>query len=108
MSVNTKLHAFETSAEAAYVIDLKTNAVLLSKNPNKPMQPASLSKLMTLNMAFEALKDGRLALDDQLPVSRHAEKYKGSTMFLTTRHRPTVEELIKKSNELHEFVFPFF
>ena len=95
VSLNTKLHAFETSAKAAYVIDLKTNAVLLSKNPNKPMQPASLSKLMTLNMAFEALKDGRLALDDQLPVSRHAEKYKGSTMFLTTRHRPTVEELIK-------------
>ena len=95
VSLNTKLHAFETSAKAAYVIDLKTNAVLLSKNPDKPMQPASLSKLMTLNMAFEALKDGRLALDDQLPVSRHAEKYKGSTMFLTTRHRPTVEELIK-------------
>ena len=95
VSLNTKLHAFETSAKAAYVIDLKTNAVLLSKNPDTPMQPASLSKLMTLNMAFEALKDGRLALDDQLPVSRHAEKYKGSTMFLTTRHRPTVEELIK-------------
>ena len=95
VSLNTKLHAFETSAKAAYVIDLKTNAVLLSKNPDTPMQPASLSKLMTLNMAFEALKDGRLALDDRLPVSRHAEKYKGSTMFLTTRHRPTVEELIR-------------
>ena len=88
-------YAFETSAKAAYVIDLKTNAVLLSKNPDEPMQPASLSKLMTLNMVFEALKDGRLALDDKLPVSRHAEKYKGSTMFLTTRHRPTVKELIK-------------
>ena len=88
-------YAFETSAKAAYVIDLKTNAILLSKNPDEPMQPASLSKLMTLNMVFEALKDGRLALDDKLPVSRHAEKYKGSTMFLTTRHRPTVKELIK-------------
>lgn len=88
-------YAFETSAKAAYIIDLKTNAVLLSKNPDEPMQPASLSKLMTLNMVFEALKDGRLALDDKLPVSRHAEKYKGSTMFLTTRHRPTVKELIK-------------
>lgn len=95
VSLNTKLHAFETSAKAAYIIDLKTNAVLLSKNPDTPMQPASLSKLMTLNMAFEALKDGRLTLDDKLPVSKHAQKYKGSTMFLTTRHRPTVEELIK-------------
>ena len=95
VNLNTKLHAFETSAKAAYIIDLKTNAVLLSKNPDTPMQPASLSKLMTLNMAFEALKDGRLTLDDKLPVSKHAQKYKGSTMFLTTRHRPTVEELIK-------------
>jgi D-alanyl-D-alanine carboxypeptidase (penicillin-binding protein 5/6) len=90
----TQIIAFETSAKAAYIIDLKTNAVLLSKNPDEPMPPASLSKLMTLNMVFEALKDGRLSLDDKLPVSRHAEKYKGSTMFLTTRHRPTVKELI--------------
>ena len=90
----TQIIAFETSAKAAYIIDLKTNAVLLSKNPDEPMPPASLSKLMTLNMVFEALEDGRLSLDDILPVSRHAEKYKGSTMFLTTRHRPTVKELI--------------
>jgi D-alanyl-D-alanine carboxypeptidase (penicillin-binding protein 5/6) len=90
----TQIIAFETSAKAAYIIDLKTNAVLLSKNPDEPMPPASLSKLMTLNMVFEALEDGRLSLDDKLPVSRHAEKYKGSTMFLTTRHRPTVKELI--------------
>ena len=90
----TQIIAFETSAKAAYIIDLKTNAILLSKNPDEPMPPASLSKLMTLNMVFEALEDGRLSLDDKLPVSRHAEKYKGSTMFLTTRHRPTVKELI--------------
>ena len=90
----TQIIAFETSAKAAYIIDLKTNAVPLSKNPDEPMPPASLSKLMTLNMVFEALEDGRLSLDDKLPVSRHAEKYKGSTMFLTTRHRPTVKELI--------------
>ena len=94
LCVPTQIIAFETSAKAAYIIDLKTNAVLLSKNPDEPMPPASLSKLMTLNMVFEALEDGRLSLDDKLPVSRHAEKYKGSTMFLTTRHRPTVKELI--------------
>ena len=94
LCVPTQIIAFETSAKAAYIIDLKTNAVLLSKNPDEPMPPASLSKLMTLNMVFEALEDGRLSLNDKLPVSRHAEKYKGSTMFLTTRHRPTVKELI--------------
>ena len=72
---------FETVAKFAYVIDLKTNKVLFSKNSDNVFSPASLSKLMTLYMAFEALELGLLSLNEKLPVSRHAEKYKGSSMF---------------------------
>jgi D-alanyl-D-alanine carboxypeptidase (penicillin-binding protein 5/6) len=54
-----------------------------------------MSKLMTLNMVFEALEDGRLALDTRLPVSQHAMDYGGSTMFLNTQDRVTVEDLIR-------------
>jgi D-alanyl-D-alanine carboxypeptidase (penicillin-binding protein 5/6) len=54
-----------------------------------------MSKLMTLLMTFEALDDGRLSLDTRLPVSEHAMSFGGSTMFLTTSDRPTVEELIR-------------
>jgi len=86
--------AFETEATAAYVIDHNTGQVLLDINADLPLPPASMSKLMTLNMVFEALEDGRLALDTILPVSEHAMAYDGSTMFLNTRDRVSVEDLI--------------
>ena len=87
--------AFETSAKAAYVIDQTTGTVLLAKNADEPLPPASMSKLMTLYMAFEAVRDGRLSLDERLPVSTHAMNYGGSTMFLNTQDRVRVEDLIR-------------
>ncbi len=87
--------AFETNARAAYVIDLNTGMVLMDKQSDVPLPPASMSKLMTLNMLFEALRDGRVALDDRFGVSARASSLGGSTMFLNERDRPTVEELIK-------------
>lgn len=87
--------AFETAAKAAYVVDMGTGTVLLSKNADEPLPPASMSKLMTLYMAFEAIRDGRLSLDEKLLVSRHAMSYKGSTMFLDTTDRVSVEDLLR-------------
>ncbi|WP_170340443.1 D-alanyl-D-alanine carboxypeptidase family protein [Ruegeria arenilitoris] len=89
------VHAFDTSARAAYVIDQTTGTVLLSKNADEPLPPASMSKLMTLYVAFEALRDGRLTLDETLPVSEHAMSYGGSTMFLNTQDRVRVEDLLR-------------
>ncbi|WP_299986896.1 D-alanyl-D-alanine carboxypeptidase family protein [uncultured Ruegeria sp.] len=87
--------AFDTTARAAYVIDQKTGTVLLSKDADQPLPPASMSKLMTLYVAFEALRDGRLTLDETLPVSEHAMSYGGSTMFLNTQDRVRVEDLLR-------------
>ena len=87
--------AFETKARAAVVYDLTTNTVLLEKNADTPLPPASMSKLMTLNMLFEALKDGRVTLDTRFAVSERAQAMGGSTMFLNTSDRPTVEQLIQ-------------
>jgi D-alanyl-D-alanine carboxypeptidase (penicillin-binding protein 5/6) len=67
----------------------------LNKNADEPLPPASMSKLMTLYVAFEAVRDGRLALDDRLPVSEHAMSFGGSTMFLNTRDRVRVEDLLR-------------
>ncbi|GAA5066191.1 D-alanyl-D-alanine carboxypeptidase [Roseibacterium beibuensis] len=91
----TLAQAFETEARAAYVIDHGTGQVLLARNAEEPLPPASMSKLMTLLMTFEALDDGRLTLETRLPVSQHAMDYGGSTMFLNTADRPTVEDLIR-------------
>ncbi|RMD93390.1 MAG: D-alanyl-D-alanine carboxypeptidase [Alphaproteobacteria bacterium] len=87
--------AFETRARAAYVYDLTTDTVLLEKNADLALPPASMSKLMTLNMLFEALEDGRVSLDTRFRVSTRAKSMGGSTMFLNERDRPTVEQLIK-------------
>ncbi|MGP1357811.1 D-alanyl-D-alanine carboxypeptidase family protein [Roseicyclus sp.] len=87
--------AFETQAGSAWVVDHNTGQVLLSHNAEVPLPPASMSKLMTLLMTFEALESGRLTLETRLPVSEHAMSFGGSTMFLNTTDRPTVEELIR-------------
>lgn len=87
--------AFETTARSAYVLDVGTKTVLMEKDAEVPLPPASMSKLMTVNMLFEALQDGRVTLDTQFSVSQRAMDMGGSTMFLNVNDRPTVEELLK-------------
>lgn len=91
--------AFETKATSAYVIDQTTGTVLLSKEAEIPLPPASMSKLMTLYMAFEALRrgkaDGGLDLNEMLPVSEHAQSYGGSSMFLRSGEEVSVEDLVR-------------
>jgi D-alanyl-D-alanine carboxypeptidase (penicillin-binding protein 5/6) len=87
--------AFETRARAAFVMDQTTGTVLLNKNADEALPPASMSKLMTLLMAFEAVRDGRLTMQETLPVSQHAMSYGGSTMFLDTTDRVSVEDLLR-------------
>jgi len=87
--------AFETRAKAAFVLDQTTGTVLMTKNADEALPPASMSKLMTLYMAFEAVRDGRLSMEERLPVSQHAMSYGGSTMFLDTTDRVKVADLIR-------------
>lgn len=87
--------AFETRASAAWVYDMTTDTVLLSKRADVPLPPASMSKLMTLNMLFEALRDGRVTLETRFRVSDKAAAMGGSTMYLDQRDRPTVLDLIQ-------------
>jgi len=95
ISVALPATAFDTRANAAYVYDLTTATVLLDKNADQPLPPASMSKLMTLYVAFEAIERGLLRMTDELVVSSHANSYGGSTLFLKTGERVTVEDLIR-------------
>jgi D-alanyl-D-alanine carboxypeptidase (penicillin-binding protein 5/6) len=90
-----RAQAFETRAAAAWVYDMSTSTVLLSKDADIPLPPASMSKIMTLFMLFEALRDGRVTMDTRFPVSARAMAMGGSSMFLNQNDRPTVEELIQ-------------
>ncbi|MBO6886335.1 MAG: D-alanyl-D-alanine carboxypeptidase [Marivita sp.] len=91
----TAAAAFDTRATAAFVLDEKTGTVLLAKNADEALPPASMSKLMTLYIAFEAVRDGRLRMDEELPVSAHANSFGGSTLFLRQGERVSVEDLIR-------------
>lgn len=89
---------FDTRASNAWVFDVATHTVLMDKNGEVAVPPASMSKLMTLNMLFEALQDDRVTLDTTFGVSAEAIRFTaegGSTMYLQPGDRPTVEELIR-------------
>lgn len=86
--------AFETKATSALVVDHATGMVLLSKNASEPRPPASMSKLMTLYMLFEAIRDGRVTPETEFIVSRRAQAIGGSRMFVEAGTRVPVDALI--------------
>lgn len=94
-----KAPPFDTSARVAYLIDLSSGAVLLDKNGNQRMPPASMAKMMTTNVAFELIDKGELSLTKKCQVRPETwEKWHGpkagSTMFLAIGDQPTIEDLL--------------
>lgn len=85
----------ETAAREAFIFDMNTGAVLLEKNADQLMSPASMSKLMTITMVFERLKDGTLNMEDTLPVSEKAWKKGGSKMFVEVDTRVSIGDLLR-------------
>ncbi len=84
-----------TSAEHAIIMDGQTGAVLWAKDADVSTPPASMSKLMTLDILFQELKDGRVKLTDTFPVSQRAWSTQGSKMFVVLGSRVAVQDLIR-------------
>lgn len=94
-----KAPPFETPAQVAYLIDLSSGAVLLAKDADRRMPPASMAKMMTTNVAFELIKKGDLKLDKMCTVRPETwQKWHGpqagSTMFLSPNEQVSVENLL--------------
>jgi serine-type D-Ala-D-Ala carboxypeptidase (penicillin-binding protein 5/6) len=87
--------AISTTAKQALLVDIDSNAILYSKNHTQKMSPSSMSKLMTVYLAFEKLKENQLQLSDAFIVSQNAWKKEGSRMFLVPNKEVTVENLLK-------------
>jgi D-alanyl-D-alanine carboxypeptidase (penicillin-binding protein 5/6) len=85
----------DTSASVAYIVDFQTGAVLLDKNGDRQIEPASMSKLMTIYLLFEALKNGKIKLSDRFPVSERAWRTQGSKMFVELNNLIKVEDLLQ-------------
>ncbi|MBE6450885.1 MAG: D-alanyl-D-alanine carboxypeptidase [Alphaproteobacteria bacterium] len=98
--VSFEAFSFETTAKNAILVDYETGAYIYTKDHDKKMAPASMSKLMTLYVVFDKIKNGYLSLDDTFEVSENAWRKGGaasgsSTMFLKIGEKVKVEDLIK-------------
>ncbi len=83
------------AARAWITLDAVSGQVVASSNPDMKIEPASLTKIMTAYVAFNALKEKRLTLEQDVPVSQTAWKTRGSRMFIEPRKPVTVDELLK-------------
>lgn len=87
-----------TPARQAVLLDTSTGSILFEKDADTPFPPASMSKLMTIYYAFDAIKQGELALDDEVVVSDETWREwnnRGSTMFLRAKDVVTVADLLR-------------
>lgn len=96
-AVNIAVYADEPSiaAPSAILIEASTGEVIYEKNADESLHPASITKIMTLILIFDAIDAGQIALDDAVTVSEHAASMGGSQVFLEEGEKQTVETMIK-------------
>jgi len=87
--------SLETTSKAAILIDADSGRVLYEKNPDQLIPPASMSKMMTVYIIFDALKKGEIKLSDTYKISEKAWRQEGSRMFLKLNDQVTIENLLK-------------
>lgn len=88
---------YETEAPIAYMTDLSSGAVLFEKDADRQIPPASMAKMMTVYVAFDQLKNGKIALDQEItiqPATWRKWQGQGSTMFLAANDKPTIKDLL--------------
>ena len=85
----------ELSAETAILMEAETGTVLFEQDADKELPPASVTKVMTLLLIFDALKEGKISLDEEVTTSEYAASMGGSQVFLEVGEKQTVDTLIK-------------
>lgn len=83
------------SAKSAILMEISTGKVLMEMNPDEKLSPASITKVMTILLVFEALEDGKIALEDKVTASQNASSKGGSQIWLKEGEVMTVHELLK-------------
>ena len=87
--------AVALASPSAILMEASTGTVLFEKNPDEIRSPASITKIMTLILTFEAIEKGRIKLEDEVSTSAYAKSMGGSQVFLEEGEIQTVDTLIK-------------
>lgn len=93
-AANTVALDFNFASKAQLLMDVKSGQILYENNIHEKLYPASLTKIMTMLLAMEALEEGKVKLDDLIPVSEKAAGLGGSQLFLAPGDRITFEEMM--------------
>ena len=93
--ISTKSFSIDTKAEQAIVIDFDTNEILFEKNYNLKTPPASMTKILTVYVAFDRLKNTDLSINNECTVSAKAYKMGGSRTFLEIDDKVSIDDLLK-------------
>lgn len=92
---NEKNQQNQISAPSAILMEASTGQIIYEKNPDEKLPPASVTKVMTLLLIFDALKSGQIKLEDEVTTSEYAASMGGSQVFLEPGETQTVDTLIK-------------
>ena len=87
--------AVEITSPSAILVEASTGSVIFDKNSTERRSPASVTKVMTLLLAFEQIDSGKINLEDIVTVSAHAKSMGGSQVYLEEGETQTMETMIK-------------
>lgn len=94
-TINVTAEELEVNGKSAILMEQSTGKILFDKNSHEKLAPASITKIMTMLLIFEAVENGRIKLDEMAVTSDHAASMGGSQVFLEAGEQQTVQDLIK-------------
>lgn len=89
------MNEFDINAKSAILVDARSGQVIYEKNPHEKLPPASVTKVMTMLLAMEALENKQIALTDTVTISARASSMGGSQLYMEPGEQQTVDTLIK-------------
>ena len=93
--VIVKADDLDIQSPSAILMEATTGQIIYEKNSDEQVHPASITKIMTLLLIFDALKSGKISLEEEVTVSEHAASMGGSQVFLESGETQTVNTMIK-------------
>ncbi len=93
--LNIQAEELEVKSSSAILVESSTGNVIYEKNPDEKLEPASVTKVMTLLLIFEAIESGQFSLEDEVTVSEYAASMGGSQVYLDVGEIQTVDTMIK-------------